>query len=122
ENGILVRGGEALELARKVDTVVLDKTGTITQGTPEVVAIHTQAGFNEDELLGLVAAAETQSEHPLGQAIVDRARTDGIALPAVTQFDSVTGKGIIANVGGHRLAIGNASLMQGNDVVSAGLA
>jgi Cu+-exporting ATPase len=116
ENGILVRGGEALELARKIDTVVLDKTGTITQGKPAVTTIRTVGDFDEDELISLVAAAEAQSEHPLGQAIVARAEERSLVLPSVSHFDSVTGKGIIATVDGHRLAIGNARLMDGHEI------
>jgi len=121
ENGILVRGGEALELARKIDTVVLDKTGTITRGAPEVTSIHTLSGFHENDLLRLVAAAETQSEHPLGQAIVDHANAAKLTPTTVTRFDSVTGKGIVATVDGHRLAIGNAALIQDNEVATGKL-
>ncbi|HEV2072205.1 MAG TPA: heavy metal translocating P-type ATPase [Thermomicrobiales bacterium] len=121
ENGILVRGGEALELARKIDTVVLDKTGTITQGKPSVTSIRMASDADENEMLTLVAAAEAQSEHPLGQAMIALAEERGLALPPVSQFDSVTGKGIIATVDGRRLAIGNAGLMDGHEIDHASL-
>ncbi len=121
ENGILVRGGEALELARKIDTVVLDKTGTITQGKPSVTAIRTTGVVDEDELLRLIAAAEAQSEHPLGQAIIALAKERGLTPSQVSHFDSVTGKGIIATVDGRRLAIGNAGLMDGHEIDHASL-
>lgn len=116
ENGILVRGGEALELARRIDTVIVDKTGTITQGKPAVTSIRMASDVDENEMLTLVAAAEAQSEHPLGVAMIALAEERGLALPPVLQFDSVTGKGIIATVDGRRLAIGNAGLMDGHEV------
>jgi Cu+-exporting ATPase len=116
EYGVLVRGGEALEMARKVDTVVLDKTGTITHGKPSVSTVHLVSGMQEDELIRLVAAAESQSEHPLGQAIVTSAKERGLTLPPVSVFDSVTGQGIIAMVDGHRVVIGNQALMTGNQI------
>ncbi len=121
EYGVLVRGGEALEMARKVDTVVLDKTGTITHGKPTVTAIHAVDGVAEDDILRLAAAAETSSEHPLGEAIVAAARDQGLTLPPVTMFDSVTGQGIIASVDGRRVVIGNESLMTGNAIDGVGL-
>jgi P-type Cu+ transporter len=121
EYGVLVRGGEALEMARKVDTVVLDKTGTITHGKPSVNAIHLVDGLNEDEFLRLTAAAEAQSEHPLGEAIVAAAKERNLDLPPVTMFDSVTGQGIIAMVDGRRVVIGNEALMTGNQVDSGSL-
>jgi Cu+-exporting ATPase len=121
ENGILVRGGESLELARKIDTVVLDKTGTITQGKPSVTAIRTTGVVDENQLLRLVAAAEAQSEHPLGQAIIALAEQRGLTPSTVSHFDSVTGKGIISTVDGRRLVIGNAGLMDGHEIDHASL-
>src|SRR5690606_2083328 len=121
EHGVLVRGGEALEMARKVDTVVLDKTGTITVGKPVVTDIHRVGDMSENDILALAAAAESQSEHPLAEAIVASAKERGLSLPSVTTFDSVTGQGIIATVDGHRVVIGNAALMRGNEIDSGTL-
>ena len=116
ENGILVRGGEALEMARKIDTVVLDKTGTITEGRPSVTEVVALGTLSENDLLRYAAAAETRSEHPLGEAIIAAAKARDLAMPEVGQFDSVTGQGIIATIDGRRLAIGNAALMAGHDI------
>ena len=91
EHGILIRGGEALEQARKINAIVLDKTGTLTKGKPAVTRVVTVNGVNEQTLLRLVAAAETGSEHPLGEAVVAYAHKLGIELPAVTHLGSVTG-------------------------------
>ncbi|HEX2291591.1 MAG TPA: heavy metal translocating P-type ATPase, partial [Pseudonocardiaceae bacterium] len=107
EYGILVRGGEALEMTRKIDTIVLDKTGTLTRGKPAVTAVVPADGLTDRELLRLAAAAEVGSEHPLGEAIVIRARELGADLPPVASFRSVTGKGIEAEVEGRAVAIGN---------------
>ena len=124
EHGVLVRGGEALEQARRIDTVVLDKTGTLTRGKPSVTAVLPQAGFAEAALLRLAAAAEVSSEHPLGAAIVAAAQTRGFDLPTATAFDSVTGKGIVATVDGKAVVIGNRALLVEhrvvNDAIEAG--
>lgn len=101
--GILFKGGESLEAAGKVTTVVLDKTGTLTQGQPAVTAICPAAGWNEETLLRLAAAAEQWSEHPYGQAIV--ARAAGIPLPLATGFQAVVGRGVEAEVEGRRVRI-----------------
>jgi len=113
EAGILIRGGEALEGAHKVDTIVLDKTGTITRGKPAVTDIILDARYDgsRDELLRLAAAAERGSEHPLGEAIVGRARELALDLPAAEEFESITGRGISAVVEGHALLLGNAALL-----------
>ena len=116
ENGILIRSGEALEIARKIDTIVLDKTGTLTRGKPSVTATVPADGMSEGELLRLAGSAEVASEHPLGEAIVNAARARSIALPEATAFDSVTGKGIMATVEGHHLVIGNEALMDERQV------
>lgn len=116
ENGILVRGGESLEMARRVDTIVLDKTGTITRGKPSVTAVETTNGFKRDELLGLVASAETGSEHPLGEAIVAAAHAKSLRIAPVDAFDSVTGKGISANVSGRTVLVGNRGLLEASDI------
>ncbi|HWK80345.1 MAG TPA: heavy metal translocating P-type ATPase, partial [Thermomicrobiales bacterium] len=111
ELGVLVRGGEALEMAKAIDTIVLDKTGTITRGEPSLVAIETAGGTSRDDLLRLVAAAEVGSEHPLGAAIVKAAQAKGETLPEATGFEAIAGHGIVAMVGGRRVAVGNAALM-----------
>ena len=110
--GVLVKSGEALESAGSVDTVLLDKTGTITQGRPAVTDIIPLSGVSELDLLGRVAAVENLSEHPLGQAIVRTARERNISLPPVTDFNALSGHGVEATVGGQRLLIGNARLME----------
>ncbi|MFE0452376.1 heavy metal translocating P-type ATPase [Streptomyces sp. NPDC058914] len=112
--GILIRSAEALETAHKLDTVVLDKTGTVTEGKPVLTDVRPAHAFDEAELLRLVAAAESDSEHPLAQAIVTGARERGLSWPAATGFDSVTGKGVQATVDGHGVLVGTARLL--NDV------
>ncbi|SQD93993.1 MULTISPECIES: heavy metal translocating P-type ATPase [unclassified Parafrankia] len=109
--GILIRSAEALETAHKLDTIVLDKTGTITQGHPTLTDILPTAGMDETLLLHLVATAENASEHPLAAAIVASATSRGIPLTEPTGFDSVTGKGIRATVDGHEVLIGNPGLL-----------
>ncbi len=111
EHGVLVRGGEALEQARRIDTVVLDKTGTLTRGKPSVTALLPHDELDEATLLRLAAAAEVGSEHPLGAAIVAAAGARTLDLPAATSFDSVTGMGVVATVEGREVAIGNRALM-----------
>ncbi len=111
ELGILIGDGQALEAARRITAVALDKTGTLTAGRPEVVGVTTRAGFSEDELLGLVAAAEVGSEHPVGAAIVTAARDRGLTLAPATGFDAVPGHGITAHVDGRHVLVGNHALM-----------
>jgi P-type Cu+ transporter len=111
ENGVLIRGGEALEQTRRIDTIVLDKTGTITRGKPAVTRVVPANGFDARSLLRLAAAAEVGSEHPLGEAVVVRARELGLELPPVEGFQSITGKGIQATVDGHAVVLGNRALM-----------
>jgi Cu+-exporting ATPase len=122
ENGILVRGGEALEQTRRIDTIVLDKTGTLTRGKPAVAKILTYNGWSERDLLRLTAAMEVNSEHPLGEAIVARARDLAIELPPTDTFDSVTGQGVTATVEGHTLLAGNLKLMSSHRVPIAAVA
>jgi P-type Cu+ transporter len=112
ENGILIRGGEALEGARRVNTIVLDKTGTLTRGAPTVVATVATTDVSEQDLLRLAAAAELGSEHPLGEAIVGRARELGLALPEVERFQAIPGEGIQARVDGRRVLLGNRALLE----------
>ena len=109
ELGILVKGGEALERAGDLEVVVLDKTGTITEGRPTVTET---LGAQPDEALRLAAAVERSSEHPLGDAIVEAAAARGMALPSVTDFESITGFGVAAQVEGRRVAVGAARLME----------
>ncbi len=110
-NGILVRSAEALETAYKLNTVVLDKTGTITNGTPALTDVLPADGFDGDELLALVAAAERDSEHPLAAAIVAGAKDRGLRLPRASAFESITGQGVRAQVGGRIVLVGNARLL-----------
>jgi len=111
ENGILVRGGEALEQARKINTIVLDKTGTLTRGKPAVIGIIPANGLSERDLLRLAGAVEVGSEHPLGEAIVARAQELGLQLPKAEEFRSITGKGVQARVDGEDVVLGNHALM-----------
>jgi Cu+-exporting ATPase len=121
ENGILVRGGEALEQARKIDSIVLDKTGTLTRGKPAVTETVVGSGFAADEVLRLAAALEVGSEHPLGEAIVEAARANGIVLPAHGPFQSITGKGIEGGVDGHEVLVGSGALLAEWHVATASL-
>jgi P-type Cu+ transporter len=121
ERGILVKGGEALESAHKLTTVVLDKTGTLTKGEPELTDIVATNGFGEDKLLRLVASAERGSEHPLGEAIVRGARERGLKLAEAQSFDASTGRGIRATVEGRDVLVGNRKLMEGAGVSEDGL-
>jgi Cu+-exporting ATPase len=109
--GVLIKNAEALERMEKVDTLVIDKTGTLTEGRPKVVAIVPAAGFDEAEMLRLAASAERPSEHPLARAVVDAARERDLVLAAVTEFDSPTGKGVVATVQGRRVVLGNAKFL-----------
>jgi Cu2+-exporting ATPase len=111
-NGVLIKDATALEGVATLDTVVLDKTGTLTEGKPSVTDVITTANIAEDTLLAQVAALEKDSEHPLAQAIVRSAKAQGLDVTAqVTGFEAVPGHGAVATVGGARLAIGNAKMM-----------
>ena len=111
--GILIRSAEALESAHKLDTIVLDKTGTITRGTPALTDVLPAPGFTAEEVLALVAAVEVSSEHPLAAAIVAGARERNLALAQATAFDSITGQGVRALVGGCEILVGNRRLLTG---------
>lgn len=111
ENGILIKSGEALETAYKIDTIVFDKTGTITEGKPKVTDVIATAGIKEDKLLQLAASAEKGSEHPLGQAIVNEALTKKISLLEISDFNVLTGFGIETNIDEKHVLIGNKKLM-----------
>lgn len=111
ENGILIKSGEALEIAQSVDTVVMDKTGTITEGRPVVTDITTVDGVSEQEFLAIAAGLEKGSEHPLAEAVMTAARERGIAPKAVTDFRALFGRGVEAEADGHVYAAGNDKLM-----------
>lgn len=112
ENGILIKGGEALETTHKINTIIFDKTGTITEGKPTVTDIITTGTMDSDSLLQITASAEKGSEHPLGDAIVKSAEDKGLELYPIEHFESITGQGINATVQGKQLLIGNIRLMQ----------
>jgi Cu+-exporting ATPase len=120
EMGILIKGGEVLERAQALTTIVLDKTGTITRGEPAVVGITALDG-DDEAMLALAAAAEIGSEHPLGEAVVREARARGLSLPRMTDFTALPGRGLQARVGEQEVLLGNARLLQehGIDVMPA---
>ncbi|MGK7368842.1 MAG: heavy metal translocating P-type ATPase, partial [Candidatus Halalkalibacterium sp. M3_1C_030] len=111
ENGVLIRKGEAIQLMKDVDTIVLDKTGTITEGKPGVTDIIALNGTDESQLLTIAAAAESGSEHPLGESIVQQAREKGIEWTDATDFEAVTGKGVKAIIDGKSVLVGSKKLM-----------
>jgi Cu+-exporting ATPase len=119
EHGILIKNAEALQKAGAIDTVVLDKTGTITKGKPAVTDIVTGGSLDATVLLRLAAGAERDSEHPLGEAIVEHAKAQGIAPGAVQQFNSVTGRGVEAVVDGQTVLIGSPGLMAEREIDTA---
>jgi Cu+-exporting ATPase len=112
ENGILIRSGEALQTAQGINTVVLDKTGTITKGKPELTDTVLTGDWKENDLLHLAASVERSSEHPLAEAIVEGAKAKGIALSEPSAFEAVPGYGVIATVDGRRVVLGNLKMMQ----------
>ena len=109
--GVLIKSAEALERMEKVDTLVVDKTGTLTEGKPKVTAIVSAVGLSDSEVLPLAASLERSSEHPLAAAIVTAARDRNAAIQEPTDFASVTGKGVTGKIGGRSVALGNAKLM-----------
>lgn len=120
-SGILIKGGESLETAHKVNTIVLDKTGTITKGKPDLTDVLPAEGFDADELLRIAASAEQASEHPLGEAIVRGAEQKKLVLAPVSDFRSFTGRGLEATVEGRRTLIGNQRLMQERGIEAVAL-
>jgi P-type Cu+ transporter len=108
--GVLVKNAESLELMEKIDTLVVDKTGTLTEGKPRLVGVTSVGRIAEDELLRLAASLERGSEHPLAAAIVSGAEERGLALAAAPDFASQTGKGVVGTIDGRRVAVGNAAL------------
>ena len=119
--GVLIKNAEALERVEKIDTLVVDKTGTLTEGKPQVIAVVPAEGFDEPGVLSLGASLERSSEHPLAAAIVASARQRGLMLQEVAEFGSVTGKGVTGVVAGRRVAIGNTALLKDLGVQDAGL-
>lgn len=122
EHGILIRGGNALEQAGRITSIVLDKTGTLTRGTPLVTRLVAGSAAAEAEVLRLAAAVEAGSEHPLGEAIVAHARHAGVHVPAATRFEAFPGRGVQAVVEGHTVVLGNQGLMQELGIPQDGLA
>lgn len=122
KEGVLIKNAEVLEVMEKVDTIVVDKTGTLTQGRPEVTAVETLGNWGEGDVLRMAAAVESQSEHPLAQAVVRRAKSDDLQLAEASDFNSITGGGVHARVGQHEVVIGKADLLdeQGVTGVDAG--
>jgi Cu+-exporting ATPase len=119
--GVLIKNAESLERFEKVDTLVIDKTGTLTEGKPRVTAVVPAAGFDESAVLSLGASLERSSEHPLAAAILASALDRKVALQDVADFVSVTGKGVTGTVGGRRVAVGNAALLKDHGVAGADL-
>src|SRR5262249_61058877 len=109
--GVLIKNAEALERMEKIDTLVVDKTGTLTEGKPKVVAIAAAKGFDDNDVLRWAASVEKASEHPLALAIVAAAQERKLNLSVVTEFDSPTGKGVVGGLEGRRLALGNARVL-----------
>jgi Cu+-exporting ATPase len=109
--GVLIKNAEALEILEKVNTLVIDKTGTLTEGKPRLVSVTALAGFNKDEVLRLAASLERGSEHPLAAAIVGGAQEKGLALQAAEDFKSITGQGVTGRIEGRMVALGNQHMM-----------
>ncbi|HEX2614337.1 MAG TPA: heavy metal translocating P-type ATPase, partial [Nitrososphaera sp.] len=116
ENGILFKGGEYLEIARKVRTAVFDKTGTLTKGQPEVTDVLSLSDIGEQELLRLAAIAESGSEHPLGQAVVRKAKENALVVANPESFEAISGHGLRATYAGHTILIGNRKMMADNKI------
>jgi Cu+-exporting ATPase len=121
ESGILFRDAEALEILHKADTLLVDKTGTLTEGKPRLVRMQPAEGFTEEEVLRFAAALERGSEHPLAAAIVKGAEDRKLPLAEAQSFQSVTGKGVVGTIGGRRVALGNAALLQQEGVAPSEL-
>ena len=121
ENGILIKSGQALEAAYQLDTIVLDKTGTITVGKPSLTDLLPLSDFNRSDLLQLIASAEQHSEHPLAQAILEAAEEEGLDLLPVSHFEAIVGRGLSAQVEDRQLLVGNESLMKEKHIDSSAL-
>jgi len=119
--GVLIKNAEALEMLEKIDTLVVDKTGTLTEGKPKLVAVIPTGEIDEQKMLALVASLERASEHPLAEAIVKGAQQKNIDFLAVENFQSITGKGVTGDIDGHKVALGNAGLLQTQNINSDAL-
>lgn len=119
ENGILIKSGQALEAAYQLNTIVLDKTGTITIGKPSLTNLLSLGAFNRSDSLQLIASAEQHSEHPLAQAILEAAEEEGLDLLPVSHFEAIVGRGLSAQVEGRQLLVGNESLMKEKHIDSS---
>lgn len=112
ENGVLIRKGEAIQTLKDVHTILFDKTGTVTKGKPEVTDVIAADGFGGDEVLSLAASVESGSEHPLGQAVVNKAREGGLELSKIKGFEAVTGRGVKAKIGDQHVYVGSIKFME----------
>jgi Cu+-exporting ATPase len=121
ENGILIRSGDALQSAQKLDAIILDKTGTITRGEPALTDVVVSPGRREEEVLRLAASLERGSEHPLGEAIVKSAESRGIALAETKDFAAIPGHGVSGRIDGHEVLLGNAKLMRDRGIAVGAL-
>ncbi|MFQ6004475.1 MAG: heavy metal translocating P-type ATPase, partial [Woeseia sp.] len=121
ENGILIRSGDALQTAKRIHAIVLDKTGTITKGEPALTDVVATGVVPEDELVALTAALEKGSEHPLGEAIVRGAEARGLTLPETSDFAAIPGLGVSGSAGGRELLLGNAKLLRDRNINADGL-
>lgn len=119
--GVLIKNAEALEMMEKVDTLVVDKTGTLTEGKPKLVSIIASEGWEENDIISLAASLERFSEHPLARAVVNGAQERGIVLSDTSQFGSLSGKGVTGVIEGRKVALGNVTLMEEIGVETAGL-
>ncbi len=119
--GVLIKNAEALEVMQKVDTLVVDKTGTLTEGKPKLVSVVASEGFQEDENLQLAASLERASEHPLAEAIVQGAEARGVELTGADNFQSITGMGVTGVVDGRKVALGNRKLLESLDIEAGDL-
>lgn len=119
--GVLIKNAEALEMMEKIDTLVVDKTGTLTEGKPKLVSVIFQDGWDENRIVSLAASLERSSEHPLASAVVNAAQERGVPLSDTDQFRSVTGKGVAGKVEGLEIALGNIKLMEELGIETAGL-
>jgi P-type Cu+ transporter len=121
QSGVLIKNAEALERMEKVDTLIVDKTGTLTEGRPKVTAVRATGGFAEDEVLRLAASLERASEHPLAAAIVNAAKERNLVLSEPKDFDAPAGKGVVGEVDGRKLVIGNAGFLKASGIGAAEL-
>jgi Cu+-exporting ATPase len=120
-SGVLIKNAESLEVMEKIDILVVDKTGTLTEGKPRLVSVETTNGFSKDQVLGFAASLEQGSEHPLGAAIVEGARNKDLELSQADNFQSITGKGVTGKVDDYNIAIGNTSLLEALSIANGPL-